>query len=152
MNPRRFIFSLCYILSEVSYCSVLSSFQDPVWRSSSNLGFGGLLVEGQCHSHAMPKRNQPWIFIGRTDAEAEAPILWSPCAKSRLIGEKNQMLGKNEGRRRRGRQRMRWWDGITDSMDMSLSKFRRCWRTGNPGVLQSMGLPKVRHDLATEQQ
>ena len=54
MNPQRFIFCLCYILSEVSYCSALSSFQDPVWRSSSNLGFGGLLVEGQCHSQAMP--------------------------------------------------------------------------------------------------
>ena len=56
--------------------------------------------------------------------------------------EKTLMLGKIEGSRRRGRQRMRWLDGITDSMDMSLS----CWWTGKPGVLQSMGSERVRHD------
>ena len=56
------------------------------------------------------------MFIGRTDAEAEAQVLWPPDAKSRLTG-KAPMLGKIEGRRRRGRQRMRWLDGITDSMD-----------------------------------
>ena len=67
-----------------------------------------------------PKGNQSWIFIGRrTDAEAETPILWPPDAKSWLI---SLMLGKIEGGRRRGRQRMRWLDGITGSMDMSLSK------------------------------
>ena len=65
------------------------------------------------------KGNQPWLFIGRTDAEAKAPILWPPDAKSHL------MLGKMEGRRRRGRQRMRWLDGITDSTDMSWANSRR---------------------------
>ena len=64
--------------------------------------------------------------------------------------EKTVMLGKIEGRRRRGQQRMRWLDGITDLMDMSLSKQRSWWWTGRPGVLQSMGLQRVGHDWATE--
>ena len=64
--------------------------------------------------------------------------------------EKTLMLGKIEGRRRRGPQRMRQFDGIIDSMDMILSKLWRQWRTGKAGVLQSMGLQRVRHDWATE--
>ena len=67
------------------------------------------------------KGDQSWVFIGRTDAEAEAPILRSPDGKSRSL-EKTWMLGKIEGGRRRGRQQMRWLDGITDSVGMSLSK------------------------------
>ena len=70
-----------------------------------------------------PKGNQSWIFIGRTDAEEETPILWPPDAKNWLIW-KTLMLGKIEGRRRRGCQRMRWLYGITDSKNMSLSKLR----------------------------
>ena len=65
-----------------------------------------------------PKGDQSWVFIGRTDAEAETPILWPPDAKCRLIG-KDLMLGKTESKRRSSQQRMRWLDGITDSMDMS---------------------------------
>ena len=65
-----------------------------------------------------PKGNYPWIFTGRTDAEAEAPILCPPDAKSQLIG-KDTTAGKEWGQEeKKGRQRMRWVDGITDSMDI----------------------------------
>ena len=66
-----------------------------------------------------PKGKQSWIFIGRIDAEAETPILWPLDAKNWLPD-----AGKGEGRRRRGRQRMRWLDGNTDLMDMSSSKLQ----------------------------
>ena len=89
-----------------------------------------------------PKGNLSWIFIGRTDAVAEASILWAPDVKNWLIW-RDPDAGKIEGRRR-GRQRMRWLDGITNSMDMSLNTFQ--WWTGKPGVLQSLGSQKVRHD------
>ena len=68
-----------------------------------------------------PKGNQSSVFTGRTDVEAETPILWPPDRKSDS-SEKTLMLGKIEGRRRRGQQRMRWLDGTIDSMDMSLCK------------------------------
>ena len=70
-----------------------------------------------------PKGNQPWIFIGRTDAEAEASILWPPDAKNWLTG-KDPDAGKDWGRRRRGQQKMTWLDGIVNSKDVSLRKLR----------------------------
>ena len=96
-----------------------------------------------------PKRDQSWVFIGRTDAKAESPILWPPHAKSYSF-KRTLMLGGIGGRRRRGRQRMRWLDGITDSMDMSWVNSQSWWWTARPGVLQSMGSQRVRHDWATE--
>ena len=63
------------------------------------------------------------MFIGRTNAEAETPILWLPMQRFDTL-EKTLMLGRIEGRKRRGRQRMRWLDGIADSMDVGLSELR----------------------------
>ena len=84
------------------------------------------------------KGNQSWIFIERTDAEAETPILWPPDGKSDLL-EETLMLGKIEGGRKRGWQRMRWLDGITRWTWVWVNS-GSWWWTGKPGVLQSMGL------------
>ena len=89
-----------------------------------------------------PKGNQPWMFIGSTGAEAEALILWTPDTKRWLTG-KDTDLGKTEGNRRRGCQRIRWLDSITDLMDMNLSKFweivkdRGAWHAAVHGGTES---------------
>ena len=102
---------------------------------------------------ANSKGNQPWIFIGRTIAEAEAPVLWPPNSKNWLIG-KDPNAGKD------WRQKKKWAaedemakESITDSIDMNLSKLWEIvddWMTEEPGALQSMALQRVGYDLATE--
>ena len=98
-----------------------------------------------------PKGKQYWIFIGRTDAEPEAPYFGHQMGRANLL-EKTLMLEKIDSSRRTGWQRTGGLDGITDSMDMIWASPRRWWRTGKPGTLQSLGSQRVGHNWATEQQ
>ena len=106
-----------------------------------------LRVPWQIYKQIKPvnlKGNQPWTFFGRTDAEA--PILWPLDTQSNSL-EKTLMLGKTEGKRKRGQQRMRWLDSIADSVDMNLSKLqeivkdRGAWRAAVHGVTKIQAQP-----------
>ena len=91
------------------------------------------------------KENQSWMFIGRTDSEAETPILWPPDAKNWLTGKDHRLRAGGEGDRR--------WDGWMASPTQWTWVWvnsRSWWWTGRPGVLQSMGSQRVRHSWATE--
>ena len=96
-----------------------------------------------------PQGNQSWLFIGRTDAEAEAPIPWPPGGRADSF-EKILVLGKIEGGRRRGWQRWGGWMISLTQWTWVCVNSRSWWWTGRPGVLQSIGSQRVGHDWATE--
>ena len=99
-----------------------------------------------------PKGNQPWIFIGRTGAEAEISILWPPDARSWLIGKDPDAQKDCKCKRRRGWQRLRWLDASPTQWTWIWANSGKQWRTGKPGILQFMGLQRVGYNLVTEQQ
>ena len=102
-----------------------------------------------------PKGNQPWILTGRTDAEAEAPILWPPGVNNRLTGKKKK--NPDAGKDWRQKEKRATENEIVKMASLiqrtrTWANSGRWWGTGKPGVLQSVGLQRVRHDLVTEQQ
>ena len=96
-----------------------------------------------------PKGDQSWVFIGRSDIKVKLQYFGHLMQRADLL-EKTLMLGKIGGRRRRGWQWMKWLDGITDLMHMSLSKLQELVMDREPGVLQSTGLQRVGYNWATE--
>ena len=124
---------------------------DRKWGWAPNWCFWTVVVENNVENPLYskeikpvnPKENQHCIFIGRTDAEASNTS--ATCFEDLAHWKKKTLLlGKIEGRRRRRWQRMRWLYGIINSVDISLSKSGRLWRTGKPSMLQSMGSQRMK--------
>ena len=97
-----------------------------------------------------PKEDQSWVFTGRTDVEAETPIIWPPDAKSWLIWEDPGMLGKIEGRRRRDNGGLDGWIASLTQWTWVWVNSGSWWWSKRPGVLRFMGLQRVRHNWVTE--
>ena len=118
------------------------------WVCTTWIHTNNRLAQSTCKP-VNPTENQPWIFIGSTDAEAEAPILQPPDAKNWLI-RKDPEAWKDWGQEEKGGNRGYGWKASPTQWTWVWANSGKWWRTGKPGMLQAMGLQRVRHNLVTE--